>query len=127
MAGKHLRRRRGRLSLGDALVEGYEIHSGVSRGEALDRPLVYLEQGNDGAISADGQIAGTYLHGLFDQPTAADALLGWAGLDTGKAPAVDFQALIEDGIDRLADSVAENLDLRLVYAAVGHGNVFAPL
>ena len=70
----------------------------------------------DGAQSADGQVMGTYLHGLFDRPEAARALLAWAGL--GAAPPFDYPALRARQIDRLADAVEQHLDL---------GQLFPPL
>jgi adenosylcobyric acid synthase len=84
-AEKQLRQVTGRLVFDDAPASGYEIHAGVSRGPALSRPLLLDcsastgEAYADGARSEDGQIAGTYLHGLFDTPAAATALLAWAG------------------------------------------------
>ena len=106
---KQLRRVAGRLTLpGGAAVEGYEIHMGISRGAALARPAVELDGRTDGALSADGQILGTYLHGLFDHPAARDALLAWAGLAVRPAP--DYRALREAGIERLADTLEASLD-----------------
>jgi adenosylcobyric acid synthase len=73
---------------------------------------VKLESGDDGAISADGQILGTYVHGLFDRQEACAALLRWAGL---AAPAmVDYEALREAGIERMADAVEAHLDWHLL-------------
>ncbi len=91
-----------------APVSGYEIHMGVSSGPALQRPAVHLAERTDGAISADGQILGTYLHGLFDHPAACDALLAWAGLAAPLTP--DYRALREQHIDRLADAVEQHLN-----------------
>ncbi len=71
--------------------------------------------GPDGAVSADGQILATYLHGLFDTPHACAALLEWAGLDG--AEALDYPALREASLERLADTFAEHLDLDRVFAA----------
>ncbi len=106
---KQLRRCNGRLLLDDpATVQGYEIHAGVSHGPALRRPLLELERGTDGAISDDGQILGTYLHGLFDSPAACTALLRWAGVKD--AEATDVAQLREQSIDRLADAVEHHLD-----------------
>jgi adenosylcobyric acid synthase len=105
---KQLRRVIGKLALADAPVSGYEIHAGVSEGPALLRPASRLEHGNDGAISADGRVLGTYVHGLFDRQEACDALLRWAGLE---APAAqDYEALREAGIARMADAVEKHLD-----------------
>jgi len=106
---KQLHRISGTLSLADARVDGYEIHAGISDGPALQRPFAHLGDRNDGAISEDGAIIGTYLHGLFDHPQACEALLRWAGLQT--AHSFDIRALREASIERLADSVEEHLDL----------------
>lgn len=99
---------------GEALVEGYEIHCGESSGAALANHPVTLSDGrSDGALSDDGQILGTYLHGLFDQPGARDALLQWAGLDYSPQPSVD--TLRENQIERLADAVEEALDVQALF------------
>ncbi|HEY0675171.1 MAG TPA: hypothetical protein VGD25_03080, partial [Immundisolibacter sp.] len=105
---KHLRESSGRLAIGDAPVSGYEIHAGTSTGHALARPALHLAHGSDGALSDDGRIIATYLHGLFDQPAAQRALLAWAGLD--RPTTVDAGALAEAAIDRLADAVETHLD-----------------
>jgi adenosylcobyric acid synthase len=107
-AEKQLRNVTGRLVLDNAAVAGYEIHAGVSTGVALQRPLAWLGGHADGALAEDGQVAGTYLHGLFDTPAAADALLAWAGLTDSPAP--DIHALREAAIERLADAVEYHLD-----------------
>lgn len=107
-AEKQLRNCTGRLALDGAAVGGYEIHAGVSTGPALDRPAAQLGHGPDGAISADGQILGTYLHGLFDAPEACAALLRWAGITN--AATHDHDALREATLERLADAVERHLD-----------------
>lgn len=107
-ADKRLRQTQGRLTLAEAPARGYEIHAGVSSGPALARPALHLDHGPDGALSEDGQILATYLHGLFDAPAAQAALLAWAGL--GAATAVDADAQAEAAIDRLADAVDNHLD-----------------
>ncbi|MEC4775016.1 cobyric acid synthase CobQ, partial [Burkholderia cenocepacia] len=67
-----------------------------------------------GALSADGQILATYVHGLFDAPDACAALLAWAGLDG--AARIDYPALREASLERLADTFAAHLDLDALYA-----------
>jgi adenosylcobyric acid synthase len=109
---KHLVQVEGVLHGSQAPVTGYEIHMGVSSGPALQRPAVQLPERTDGAISADGQILGTYLHGLFDHPAACDALLAWAGLAAPLTP--DYRALRETHIDRLADAVEQHLNFELL-------------
>ena len=108
-AEKQLRNVTGQLSLEQAAVSGYEIHAGVTVGAALERPAVQLNDGRrDGAISADGQILGTYLHGLFEAPQSSVALLRWAGL--ADVQSVDYHALREADIERLADLVERHLN-----------------
>ncbi len=108
-ADKQLRNVSGRLLLGDVAIQGYEIHAGISTGPALQRAAVRLDDGRtDGALSADGQVLGTYLHGLFEAPQACQHLLRWAGLE--EAQQVDYHALRERDIERLADLVEAHLD-----------------
>ncbi|MGY2684638.1 cobyric acid synthase [Pseudomonas tolaasii] len=115
---KQLRNVRGRLLLEDAEVSGYEIHAGVTSGSALEHAAVQLDDGrHDGAQSADGQILGTYLHGLFETPAACGALLRWAGLQDVQA--VDYHALRERDIERLADLVENHLDTDLLRKLCG--------
>ncbi|SFI06062.1 MULTISPECIES: cobyric acid synthase [unclassified Pseudomonas] len=115
---KQLRNVRGRLLLENAEVSGYEIHAGVTCGDALSNAAVLLEDGrSDGAQSADGQILGTYLHGLFESPAACSALLRWAGLQDVRE--VDYHALRERDIERLADLVENHLDTELLRKLCG--------
>lgn len=117
---KQLRTVTGTLHLASATarVDGYEIHCGVSRGDALARPLATLADGrDDGAISADSSIAATYLHGLFDAPDACVALLHWAGL--ADARPVDRAALREQALNTLADTIQTHLDVATLDRLLG--------
>ncbi len=106
---KQLRRVSGKLAFADAVVNGYEIHMGISTGAALQNPALFLENGPEGAITADGKVLGTYLHGLFDHPEACAALLSWAGLNDPEA-SFDYSKVREAGFDRLADALEAHLD-----------------
>jgi adenosylcobyric acid synthase len=105
---KQLRNVQGTLVLGGHRISGYEIHAGITHGPALDHPAVHLNEGPDGAISDDGQVLGTYMHGLFESAPACTALLEWAGLDDVEVH--DYHALRESAYERLADNVEEHLD-----------------
>ena len=107
-ASKQLRNVNGQLSFADATISGYEIHAGITEGKALSRPFCQLDHGNDGAISVDGNIIGSYIHGLFEQADTSNAILKWAGLNDVKTP--DYQALKENDIERLADVVEQHMD-----------------
>jgi len=116
--GKQLRNVRGRLAFADAAVRGYEIHCGISAGPAMASPSSVLDDRRpDGAMSADGQLLGSYLHGLFDEPSALAALLRWAGLCD--AVAIDIHALREASIERLADAVEAHIDTAAVSRLLG--------
>ncbi|MBC8519065.1 MAG: cobyric acid synthase [Gammaproteobacteria bacterium] len=103
------------LAAGDtpstATVKGYEIHAGITTGEALKQPLVRLRGGDaDGAISDDNQVAGCYIHGLFDHPEASESLLRWAGMDDS-SHSLNIEQLREESLNRLADEMEEHLKL----------------
>ncbi len=114
VAGKQLKDVTGTLTIcaEKATFTGYEMHNGVTTGPALASPTAELDGKPDGAVSKDGLVAGTYVHGIFDQPEACTAILHWAGLgtDTGLADkAVNYQHHRQQQLDRLADLVEDNL------------------
>jgi adenosylcobyric acid synthase len=113
-AHKQLRNVSGQLLLNDTLtpVRGYEIHAGVSKGAALQRPLLMLGDAMEGCISEDGQIIGSYVHGLLDERTTCDAILNWVGLSNGRTP--DYHALCEASLNRLADAIEQHVDLSVL-------------
>ena len=112
-AQKILRQCKGHLNIGNAPIQGYEIHMGRSHGPALSAPLIIGDETSnnepEGAISPDNQIIGSYWHGLFESSQACGALLNWAGLT--EAQSIDYHALRESEINRLADCIEEHLDL----------------
>jgi len=125
VAGKQLKNVCGTLTLPtrnssqtEAGFSGYEMHNGVSEGAALARPLGQMNGDNEGAVSVDGQIAGTYVHGIFDEPGACEVLLQWAGLDQSGA-AVDYQQHRLAQLDRLADQVEQHLDTHWLRDVLG--------
>jgi adenosylcobyric acid synthase len=109
---KQLHRVEGSLIFDNAKVSGYEIHCGISSGPGFGRPLCKLENKLDGSVSEDNQVIGTYLHGLFDEAGARDALLQWAGLN--EVAAFDYHAKREADIERLSHAIERNLILSLL-------------
>jgi len=109
---KELKQVTGKLGFADATVIGYEIHMGVSLGPALSQPALMIADGEslrpEGAVSADNQIAGTYVHGLFDHPESCAAWLKWGGLESVEH--FDYEQVREQEINRLADSLETHLD-----------------
>lgn len=112
---KQLSRRSGHLSFGaGARVTSYEIHCGRSSGSSLANPFVQFSDGStDGAVSKDGQVIGTYLHGLLDEPDSASGILEWAGL--ASASSVDVAQVREQQLERLADMLEQELDCEKLF------------
>ena len=99
-AEKRLARVAATLADGGAAVAGYEMHMGRTDGPDAARPFLYLAGGRaDGARSADGRVAGTYVHGLFAADAARAALLGWLGAAAG---VLRWEAEVEAALDALA-------------------------
>jgi len=99
---KRLARVSGQCAFAEASVTGYEIHMGVSNGPALQQPAFIIDGRGEGALSADGALLGSYLHGMFDAPDACAALLRWAGLHSDAT--VDTARLREESLDKIADA-----------------------
>ncbi len=53
------------------------------------------------------------MHGIFEQQAACDAILGWAGLEATQTP--DFDQIREQGIDRIADTIEQHMDLAALW------------
>jgi len=99
---------RGETSDGVAF-SGYEMHMGVTRGTDCLRPFAHGGDGSpEGAVSADGRVAGTYIHGLFADDRQRSAWL--ARLAAGPC-AIAYDALVEDTLDRLAAHIGAHVDL----------------
>jgi adenosylcobyric acid synthase len=117
ISGKQLRNVEGRFVAADTLIRGYEIHNGLTQGEALKHPMLVLEGRDDGAMSEDGRVMGCYLHGLFDVPDSCNAILEWAGLKSQRS--VDYAIHREQQLDRLADMLEEHLDMTRLKQCMG--------
>jgi adenosylcobyric acid synthase len=110
---KRLIETRGATADGVAFA-GYEMHMGVTDGPDRARPFAHLGDGApDGAVSADGRVMGTYVHGLFADDRQRAAWL--ARLGAGGS-VISYEAQVEDTLDRLAAHLAECVDLDRVLA-----------
>jgi len=93
---------------------GYEMHMGSTDGPDRMRPFARLADGSpDGAVSADGRVMGTYIHGLFADDRQRAAWL--ARLGAG-GTMISHETLVEATLDRLAAHLAECMDLDRVLA-----------
>lgn len=89
-------------------ISGYHMHMGVTAGPDTARPFARIGTAGEGAVSADGLVAGTYIHGLF----AADAFRH-AFLGRGSAR---YEDGVEAALDGLAAHLGRHLDLDALLA-----------
>ncbi len=94
----------------DIPFTGYEMHIGVTEGPDLKRPFARLAGGSsEGAISADGRVFGTYIHGLFADDRQRAAWL--KRLASGEAAAVAYDDLVDATLDKLAAHLAAHISI----------------
>jgi hypothetical protein len=85
------------------------MHMGVTRGPDCARPFARLADGTaEGAVSADGRVCGTYIHGLFADDRQRSAWLARLG---GGASALAYETQVEATLDRLAAHLAAHVDV----------------
>ncbi len=98
------------ISVADGLpVTGYEMHLGRTTGADTTRPLLRLEAGHgDGASTADGLVAGTYVHGLFADDRQRGAWLARLGAAPGTHR---HEARVEAVLDGLAAHLEAHIDI----------------
>ncbi len=94
-------------------LTGYEIHLGCTIGPGCARPFAMIGNRPDGAITASGQVAGTYLHGCFGSDAFRAAYLTSLG---AAASTLRFDGLIETTLDALATHLETHLDLDAILA-----------
>lgn len=104
----------GELWGGGAPFSGYEMHVGESIGPGTDRPLLDIAGGRpDGAVSACGRIAGSYVHGLFSGDAHRAMWLERIG-EAGST--LQYEATVEETLDRLAAHLEQHIDVEALLA-----------
>ncbi len=121
---------------GDFLLEGvekkfkgYEIHMGVTTLNENARPITNIttrlsEKVNimDGAVSKDGRVFGTYVHGIFDNieltRTFLNEIRKEKGLDGIDSAVLSFEEFKDQEYDKLAKLIREHLDMDKIYDIV---------
>ncbi|MTH79761.1 cobyric acid synthase [Paracoccus aestuariivivens] len=86
---------------------GYEIHIGRTSGPDCSRAFSMIAGEPEGAISQDGRVAGSYLHGLFRDDAFRLAFLA----DFGVVAQNRYDATVEQVLDDLADHLEQHLDI----------------
>ena len=113
-------------NLGGKKVKGYEIHMGITDigssvnslntiTKKLDEKVNYEE----GSVNQEGNVVGTYLHGIFDDVDFTRSLLNnireAKGLEKVKSSVASFEEFKQKEYDRLAEVLREHLDIEKIY------------
>ncbi|MGV4795460.1 cobyric acid synthase [Rhizobium sp. F40D2] len=113
---KTVRNSQARSTEYDVPLAGYQIHLGVTNGPDCDRPSAIVDGVPDGAISADGRIMGTYLHGLFGSDAYRTRLLQSFGLSGERR---NYRESVEQALDEIAGELERYLDPRWLAGLLG--------
>ncbi|WP_292134592.1 cobyric acid synthase, partial [Mesorhizobium sp.] len=97
----------------DLPLEGYEIHLGRTIGPDTLRPSAVINGVEDGAVSADGKVIGTYMHGLFGADGFRGRFLESLGIKGG---GIDYRAEVERALDEVAAELETHLDCDAIFA-----------
>lgn len=114
---KVVRRDRAEIIEGGGDVEGYEIHMGLT--DVKEQPLFRItsrgrEGETEGSVRKDEMLFGTYLHGVLDRPAFRRmfmSLIRHDGKKPADEPAVEYDDIIEQSIEKLADGFEANMDM----------------
>ena len=115
----------------DNELVGYEIHMGETthNGHNSVRPFARITERAgemvdilDGCVSANGNVMGTYIHGIFDNDEFRSKLIDYLRLKKGLRPSngrcADFKTIKELRYNELADIVRRNINMNLVYSII---------
>ena len=129
----------------DCVVEGYEIHVGVTEGKGI-RPCFRIippmenltshahdstRRGGDGhfegAMREDGLVWGTYIHGVFDQPLFRRQWVNRVRQRKGLPPvemevSLAVSAKVAGALDRWADHVKKHVNMDTLFSFLGKLN-----
>jgi adenosylcobyric acid synthase len=94
-------------------IDAYEIHIGRTEGHDRVRPFALVDGVAEGAISADGRVHGSYLHGLFTSDGFRRAFLTRLGVSASNE---SYSAKIESALDELAEHLEKHLDVEGILA-----------
>ncbi len=112
-------------NLDKEILEGYEIHMG--KNEYKEEKLIFenIEDGSlDGLINENGKVFGTYIHGIFDNDLFRRAFLNFVRESKKLNPlpiqaSLNYKKLKEDGFNKLATIIKENIDMKMLMEIIG--------
>ena len=108
-------------SLGGEKVAGYEIHMGRTEAADNEGVLQPFVIGPDGEVLgyAAGTVAGSYIHGIFDEVVFREAFINLLyarkGKTRGESEHLSIHEYREQQFDKLAQILRESLDMNRIY------------
>jgi adenosylcobyric acid synthase len=112
VAGRH-------IGSGESIT-GYELHLGRTEGADRRRPLLDLGGRTDGAISPDGKVVGSYVHGIFASDGFRRAFLAGLGVVASNE---SYEARVEAALDALASHIERHVDCDALLTIARRGAV----
>lgn len=95
------------------------MHLGETSGTATAEPFAMLTDGaRDGATNREGNVIGSYLHGLFASPDLRQALLARIKVAGGGR---DYAADVDTALDDIAAEFAAHADIDAMLRIAGIG------
>ena len=94
------------------MMAGFEMHLGESYGPARALPFAEIDGRAEGTVARDGQIAGTYLHGIFSSDGFRKSYLASFGVQTSD---LAYNTLVDETLNQLADHIESHVDLDRLY------------
>ena len=91
-------------------VAGYEIHVGRTEGPGTDRPWLEIDGRSQGAVSPDGRIVGSYVHGVFASDDFRSAYLAQLRPSRQRSE-LRYVDRVDDALNSWANQLETELDL----------------
>lgn len=111
-------------------ITGYEIHMGDTQLINGTSPFLKIIERSDkevcmddGAVSNDGNVIGTYLHGIFDNNEFRLGLINHLRKNKGLSPMLPEELSMVDKerqYDKLAELFRKHINMDLIYEMIGH-------
>lgn len=107
---------------------GYEIHMGTSTCGKDSMPLFNIKEKNgvkvqyeDGAINKQGNVMGTYIHGIFDSIGFREYIVNYlrSKKDIEMKKSENYEHKREKELDKLADIIRSSVDIDEIYKIMG--------
>ena len=98
--------------ISDINFEGYEIHIGKTKGNDCDKPFATVNKKNEGAVSKNGSVMGSYLHGMFENDEFRSNFLNQIGFESSD---LNYSKNVDQSLNDFADFLEENINVSEIF------------